>query len=96
MEENGKIWTDMGFFFSFYNVLGKSVSKLSDRNLNVKAHTLLLNILIYFFSFPNWPVQKQFHGDTSSPLPCVILTPSTAAPEKLAKERAQLHGKGLT
>lgn len=56
---------------------------------------MLLNILIYFFSFPNWPAQKQFNGDTLPPLPCAVLTPPTAAPGKLATERAQLHGNGL-
>lgn len=62
------------FFLSSCDILGKSVSKLSDINLNIETHALLLNILIYFFSFPNWLEQNNCTGNTSLLLPCVILT----------------------
>lgn len=92
MEKNKKLWTEMRFVFCFlfvfssHDVLGKSISKLSDINLNTRTRALLLNIPISFFSYPNWLVQNHCNEDTWSLPPCVSLTSLKIAPVKLAKE----------
>lgn len=40
----------------------------------METRALLLNILIHFFSFPNWLEQNNGNGNTSLLLGCVILT----------------------
>lgn len=77
------------------DVLGKSVSKLSVINLNIKTCALLLITLIDFFSFPNWLLGNNRKEDNLPASALQFSNSLNAVPAKLAKERARLNTHGL-